>query len=148
MTQVKVHIHIAAPAERVWEVVMDPQRFDDWVTIHRRVHKADDGPPRPGMRMEQTLCLRGANFKVKWELAAVRPGRHAEWLGRGPMHSYARTVYDLQDDGDGGTDFYYSNEFKAPGGPLGAAASRVLVGGLPEREANASLHKLKQLLES
>ena len=30
---------------------------------------------------------------------------------------------------------HYTNEFKAPGG-LGAAASRVLVGGLPEREAN------------
>ncbi len=63
------------------------------------------------------------------------------------MGSHARTAYVLEPDGDGGTRFHYENEFKAPGGPLGAAASRVLVGGLPEREAKASLQKLKALLE-
>jgi hypothetical protein len=49
---------------------------------------------------------------------------------------------------DGGrTKFEYENEFKAPGGILGAAASRVIVGGVPEREANRSLQNLKALLE-
>jgi uncharacterized protein YndB with AHSA1/START domain len=147
VTEVKVDIDIAAPPERVWEVVMNPAHFGDWVTIHRKVDKADPGPPHKGARMEQTLCLRGANFKVKWTLAACDAPRHAAWEGRGPMHSHARTVYDLTSDGNGGTRFHYTNEFKAPGGPLGAAASRVLVGGLPEREAERSLQQLKALLE-
>jgi uncharacterized membrane protein len=47
----------------------------------------------------------------------------------------------------GGTRFEYENEFKAPGGFLGAAASRMLIGGVPEREARQSLEKLKNLLE-
>jgi uncharacterized protein YndB with AHSA1/START domain len=148
MTQVTVDITIDAPPEKVWEVVMDPKRFGDWVTIHRKVHKVDGGPPREGMQMQQTLCLRGANFKVNWELAECDGPRHATWEGRGPMHSHARTVYDLAPDGNGGTRFHYTNEFKAPGGPFGAAASRVLVGGLPEREAMKSLDQLKKLLES
>ena len=148
MSEVKVQIDIDAPPEQVWEVVMDPHRLDEWVTIHRKIHSADGGPPHEGAKMEQTLCLRGANFKVKWHLAECNGPHHAAWEGRGPMHSNARTVYDLKDDGNGGTRFHYTNEFKAPGGPLGAAASRVLVGGLPEREANASLQKLKALLES
>ncbi len=97
--------------------------------------------------MEQTLCLRGASFKVKWRLAEVEDDRRAVWEGTGPMRSYARTEYDITADGNGGTRFHYLNEFKAPGGPLGAAASRVLVGGLPEREAERSLQKLKRLLE-
>jgi carbon monoxide dehydrogenase subunit G len=147
MSEVKAGIRIDAPPEDVWKVVMDPNRFDEWVTIHRRVDKADPGPPREGMRMDQTLCLRGANFKVKWELAECDGPRHAAWEGRGPLHSHARTVYDLADDGNGGTDFHYTNEFRAPGGPLGAAASRVVVGGLPEREAHRSLEQLKRLLE-
>ena len=46
-----------------------------------------------------------------------------------------------------GTHFEYENEFKAPGGMLGAAAQRVLVGGQPEREAKRSLQQLKALLE-
>ena len=48
---------------------------------------------------------------------------------------------------DGGTRFDYENEFNPPLGPLGAAASRALVGGLPQREANATLQRLKALIE-
>jgi uncharacterized membrane protein len=50
-------------------------------------------------------------------------------------------------DGDR-TRFDYENEFKAPGGILGAAASRVIVGGVPQREANRSLQRLKALIET
>ena len=147
MSKVVEDIEIAASPEQVWDVVMDSGRFGDWVTIHRRINKSDSGPPREGMKMEQTLCLRGANFKVKWHLAECRDGECAVWEGRGPMMSHARTAYVLEPTQDGGTHFHYENEFKAPAGPLGAAASRVIVGGLPEREARASLQKLKALLE-
>ena len=34
-----------------------------------------------------------------------------------------------------------------PGGIVGAAASRMLIGGVPEREAMRSLQRLKALLE-
>jgi hypothetical protein len=99
--------------------------------------------------MDQTLCLRGANFKVHWTLTeASRPTR-ATWEGRGPAHSYARTSYRLTArDGGGATQFDYENEFKAPGGFVGAAASRALMGGVPQREANRSLQRLKALIES
>lgn len=143
---VHAEITIEAPPEKVFETVLDADRLDEWVTIHRKVNSVDSGPPREGMKMEQTLCLRGTKFKVEWELTEYDNCR-ATWEGRGPMGSHARTAYVLEPDGNGGTRFLYENEFKAPGGPLGAAASRVLVGGLPEREARASLQKLKTLLE-
>jgi carbon monoxide dehydrogenase subunit G len=141
-------IEIHAPPEKVWEVVMDPDRFGEWVTIHRKVNSADPGPPREGMKMEQTLCLRGASFKVKWTLEECADGTRAVWEGMGPMRSHARTEYVIRPNDDGGTRFHYVNEFKAPGGILGSTASRVLVGGLPEREARKSLERLKGLLEN
>ena len=150
MTLVTASIDIAAPRERVFSMMLDPTRLDEWVTIHRRVNRADGGPLREGYEMEQTLHLRGANFKVRWTLTELQPNAHATWEGRGPAHSYARTSYSLSDagaDGDG-THFEYENEFKPPGGVLGAAASRVLVGGMPQREANRSLQQLKALLEN
>jgi uncharacterized membrane protein len=147
MTLVTASIDIDAPRERVFQTVLDPSRLNEWVTIHRRVNDVDDGRPREGYGMEQTLCLRGANFKVKWKITEYRPGKHVTWEGQGPAHSYARTAYSVSDrDGDR-THFEYENEFKAPGGFLGAAASKVVVGGVPQREANKSLRQLKALLE-
>jgi uncharacterized membrane protein len=148
VTLVTASIEIDAPREKVYDLVLDPSRLDEWVTIHRRVNSRDAGRPREGYEMNQTLCLRGANFKVSWTLTeADRPDR-ATWEGHGPAHSYARTSYALADvDGDR-TRFDYENEFKAPGGFLGAAASRMLIGGVPEREAERSLQRLKALLES
>lgn len=145
---VRVDITIDAPPEKVWKMVLDPDRLDEWVTIVKKVESADSGPPREGMKMQQTLVLRGAPFKVKWELTECRENEFVRWEGRGPARSVAVTEYTLTQNDDGGTDFHYVNEFKAPGGPLGKAASKALVGGIPEREANASLQKLKGLLEN
>ena len=146
MTLVTASIHIDAPPERVYDAMLDPDRLPQWVTIHRGVNRADDGAPREGFEMEQTLCLRGASFKVRWTLTeAERPDR-ATWEGRGPAHSYARTSYRLAAR-DGGTRFDYENEFRVPGGIVGATASRALMGGVPQREANRSLQRLKALLE-
>ena len=147
MTLVKASIEIDAPREKVYDLALDPARLDEWVTIHRRVNSRDAGPPREGYEMNQTLHLRGANFKVSWTLTeADRPDR-ATWEGRGPAHSYARTSYDLRALDGGRTRFEYENEFTAPGGFLGAAASRMLIGGVPEREAKRSLERLRALLE-
>jgi uncharacterized membrane protein len=147
VTLVTASIEIDASREEVYDLALDPARLNEWVTIHRRVNSRDDGPPREGFEMDQTLHLRGANFHVRWKLTeAERPGR-ATWEGRGPAHSYARTSYGLRELDGGRTRFVYENEFKAPGGFLGAAASRMLIGGVPQREANRSLQQLKALLE-
>lgn len=144
---VTTQIDIAAPPEEVWAVIMDPGRLKDWVTIHRKLGRVSDRPLEPGSKLDQTLHLRGANFKVHWEVAEYREPTLARWEGRGPARSQAVTEYRLEPDGNGGTHFDYRNEFKAPLGPLGSVASRALVGGVPEREANRSLAKLKALVE-
>ena len=144
---VTADITINAPKKDVWEACMDADRLEEWVTIHKKLESSDSGPPRVGMKMKQSLVLRGATFKVSWELTECVDHSCAIWEGRGPIRSYARTEYHLCENADGGTDFHYVNEFKAPGGPFGKAASRALVGGLPQREADRSLAQLKKLLE-
>src|SRR3954467_9784385 len=95
MSEVEASIDIAAPPEAVWAAAMDPERLADWVTIHRRLHDHSGGRLRRGYEMEQTLHLRGVNFKVHWELVQCDAGRHAEWHGRGPARSHAETEYRL-----------------------------------------------------
>ena len=148
MSTVEATTRIDAPIDRVWDTVMDPSRLKDWVTIHRDVRDVSSQPLAQGSTMEQVLCLRGVNFHVHWQLVDVTPPHRAQWEGRGPAHSRATIRYELQDEGNGATEFKYTNEFRAPGGMLGNVASRVIVGGVSEREANSSLARLKALLES
>jgi carbon monoxide dehydrogenase subunit G len=147
MSEVHATIEIAAPPQQVWDTVMDPRQLQQWVTIHHRLRNAPPpGPAHEGDRFEQTLSLHGVHFRVRWELDTCREPIHAHWLGHGPARSHAEIEYRLA-AADGGTQFDYRNEFRPPLGPLGSLASRALVRGLPQREADASLARLKALVE-
>jgi uncharacterized membrane protein len=147
MSTVSAKIEINAPIERVWETIMDPHRLGEWVTIHKSVSDVSDNPLRRGSTMDQAMHVRGVTFRVHWTLMAVDSPRHAEWEGGGPAHSTAIIRYELSRDDADHTTFQYTNEFHPPGGRLGNAASRMIVGATSEREANNSLSRLKALLE-
>jgi uncharacterized membrane protein len=148
MSLVHVKITIDAPIERVWDTVMDPQRLDEWVTIHRTVRNVSERPFEQGATMDQVMQLRGFSFQVHWTLVKMEAPTLAEWDGRGPAYSRASIRYQLA-AGDGETtDFDYTNEFTPPGGRLGHIASRMIVGAASEREAHNSLTRLKALIEN
>jgi uncharacterized protein YndB with AHSA1/START domain len=147
MSLVHVKTRIEAPIEKVFETVMDPHRLGEWVTIHRAVSDVSGEPLRKGSSMEQTMRMRGLSFTVHWTLVDLNQPTHAEWDGRGPAHSRARIRYELTADGDSATEFEYFNDFSPPGGHLGNMASRLIIGAASEREAHASLQRLKALLE-
>lgn len=141
MSEVNTSIEIAAPIEAVWDLVMDAERLEDWVTIHRELVSFTP------TTMKQVMTIRGAPFTVEWTLSESRPPHYAFWKGRGPAGSKAEIEYHFTETRNG-TRFDYRNSFTAPGGVLGAVASRALVGNTPDREAAASLQQLKSLLET
>jgi uncharacterized protein YndB with AHSA1/START domain len=141
MSLVTASIRLTAAPAQVWRLIMDPSSLERWVTIHRKLVHADDGPPRIGYRMDQQIQLRGVHLEVHWKLIDCRPCELAVWEGRGPARSHARSEYVLTPE-DGGTRFDYRNEFRPPLGPVGALVSRALVGGIPEREAKRTLDRL------
>jgi uncharacterized protein YndB with AHSA1/START domain len=148
MSVIHVKITIDAPIQEVWEIVMDPRRLEEWVTIHRALRNVSAEPLEEGAKMEQVLHMRGVSFPVRWTLVEMHPPTFAEWEGRGPAHSRAQIRYQLSRNDEDGTEFDYTNEFTAPGGRLGNLASRVIVGAASEREAHNSLTRLKELLEN
>ncbi len=141
MSEVTTSIEIAAPIQAVWDLVMDAERLEDWVTIHRELVSSTP------TTMKQVMTLRGAPFTVEWKLKESRPPHYAFWQGRGPAGSKAEIEYHFTESRTG-TRFDYRNAFSAPGGVLGAVASRALMGNAPDREAEASLQQLKTLLEA
>lgn len=137
-------IDLAASPEEVWGVVMDPCRLRDWVTIHRSA----DGEPGElldlGASFCQTLAVAGRPFTVTWTVTDLERPRRAVWEGSGPAGSRASVRYDLERH-NSVTRFGYENDFKLPGGVLGAVAGRVIGRPAFEREAEKSLKNLSRL---
>jgi carbon monoxide dehydrogenase subunit G len=134
----------AAPAE-LFDVVTNPRRLADWVTIHEELVKAPAGALRKGSKLTQKLKLAGRCFTVEWTVVESERPRKVVWKGRGPVHSEASVTYELEPNG-GGTRFSYRNDYQLPGGPIGRIAGP-LVTRVTKRELEASLERLRKLVE-
>ena len=143
--RVERSIQIDAPAEDVYEVVMDPSRLGDWVTIHHHLEDAPNGRLKKGSKLTQCLRLAGKKFKVRWTVVENDPCRRVVWEGRGPVGSHAHIEYGFSSE-NGATDFSYVNEYDLPGGPLGRIAGRT-VARVTQKELEGSLQRLKSLVE-
>jgi len=146
MIKVERETKMKAPPQEVYDVVMDPQRLEDWVTIHHHLVDAPSGTLEKGSKLTQCLKLAGRKFKVRWTVVENSPCERVVWEGKGPMRSHARAVYELSPDDDGGTKFSYRNEYDLPGGPLGRMAGAA-VKRVTSRELDGSLKRLKKLVE-
>ena len=147
MAKLERTIEIDAPPEEVYDVLTDPNCLGEWVTIQEELEEAPEGRDlKPGDTLRQRMKVAGKRFKLSWRvIEAERPSR-VVWEGEGPMGSKAKAVYELAENGDGGTSFSYMNQYDLPGGFAGKLAGRAVVkasGG----EADKSLERLKALVE-
>lgn len=143
--KVERSIEIAAPPEAIYDVVMDPARLADWVTVHQELVDAPSGVLDEGDELAQKLKVAGQSFKVEWTVSKAERPRDVEWEGRGPMGTKARVSYDLEGKGEG-TLFNYVNEYELPGGPLGRLGAKAFE-RTAGKEADRTLEKLKGLVE-
>jgi len=143
---VSQRVEIAAPIDRVWDLVMDPHRLGDWVTIHREVFDVPAGELERGARFGQRMKLKGVPLEVRWTIAEWSAPSSALWLGEAAAGAKARISYELTEH-DGVTTFDYGNEFELPGGKIGKLAGQAFNAMSGDREAERSLARLKELLE-
>jgi len=142
--KVERSMQLNADPQAVRELVMDPDRLGDWVSIHQHLEDSPNGQLRKGSELTQCLKLAGQRFRVTWKVTENTPEK-VVWEGKGPVRSRARVVYEFEAK-DGGTCFNYMNEYNLPGGPVGRMAGpavRRVTGG----ELDKSLKNLKGLFE-
>jgi uncharacterized protein YndB with AHSA1/START domain len=146
MTKLEREIEIDASRERVYEVLTDPRCLGEWVTIQDELEEAPDGDLTEGDTLRQRMKVAGQRFRLSWTVVeADRPSR-VVWEGKGPMHSKAKAVYELDENGNGGTTFSYMNQYDLPGGPAGKLAGAAIKKA-SSREADRTLQRLKALVE-
>lgn len=143
---VKQSIEIEAPIERVWKLVMDPDRLGEWVSIHEEAFDVPAGELETGSTFGQRMKLKGVPLKVHWEVVECEAPRRARWRGKAAAGAKARIAYDLTER-EGATVFDYENEFDLPAGKVGKVAARAFNAMSGDREARKSLRRLQELLE-
>ena len=87
--RVERSIEIGAPPEKVYDLIMDPSRLEDWVSIHHRLEDAPSGQLKEGSKITQWLKLSGRKFKVRWTVVENDPCKRVVWEGMGPITSHA-----------------------------------------------------------
>ena len=142
--RVERETRINAPPDAVYDLVMDPGRLGDWVTIHDGFKEPPPGVLEKGSGLVQRLKVAGRGFTVRWTVTEAKRPKRVRWEGRGPAGTKAQVAYSFAADGDG-TLFTYLNEYELPGGPAGMLAGRA-VSGAAAREVERSLERLRELL--
>ena len=78
----RIAIDIAAPAEIVWSVIADGERWHEWTPSVTSIKLLGEGPLRVGMR----AIVRQPKFPpALWTVIELEPGRRFTWRSGAPL---------------------------------------------------------------
>lgn len=138
--RVETTVDIDAPAERVWEVMADVERWPEWTASVVRAERLDDGPLRLGSRAR----LKQPRFPpVLWEVTELEPGRSFAWTAKNVgLTSVGR--HRVVARRDGGATVTLTLEQEGPLAPLLA----LLTAKLTRRYVDTEAQGLKRRCEA
>jgi len=141
MPVVSISAELAAAPERVWALVSDLSRYDEWNTDHAGF---PDGIPElaPGATYREDLRILGTPGQVTWTVTEVDAPNRLTLDGAGPMGVTLGQVLSLSASGDGTTVTLKASFDGGPvAGPMGMA-----IACAGEKAAAESLRKLGTLV--
>lgn len=81
MTDFAIAVEIAAPPDRVWEVMSDIERWAEWTPTVTRIDRLDPGPLAAGQRAR---ILQPRLPAAVWRITRLEPRRSFTWETRSP----------------------------------------------------------------
>ena len=90
---------IPASAERIWQVLADPDSYAHWVVGSDTIRDADPGWPQPGTRIHHRVGVGPLKINDNTEVVEAAPPRHLALQARARPLGSARVVLDLAEEG-------------------------------------------------
>jgi hypothetical protein len=111
MPKISVSASVPAPADKVWTIITDFDRFGEWNTIHTAFPDGGPADLAVGVEFTEKMTLMGIPADVAWTVTEVEAGRSFKLEGKGPMGVSLGQRYALVGGGEG-TMVTLENEFK------------------------------------
>src|ERR1700720_2507994 len=122
MPEVSVSGSVAAPADAVWALITDFDRFDEWNVIHTGFPGGGPAELVVGAKYSEKMAMLGMPADVNWTVTELEAGRSYRLKGKGPMGISVTHGYVLTDGSDG-TLVTVEYEFK--GAAVNVMAARI-----------------------
>jgi uncharacterized membrane protein len=141
--RVEQSIEIAAPRERIWELVSEPKRYSEFMS--GSTWKPVEGEPTSGPRARFWLTVQAGSTDLGGVIEVVEwePPHVLAWTNVSGIDNRGRWI--LRDRGEA-TEVTMRFSYQVPGGILALIASR-LSAPILRRDVRASLEALKDVIE-
>jgi uncharacterized membrane protein len=139
-------IEITAPAEQVFDLLIDLDRLPQWATIVVRTEEAPQRPLRAGDTFRQRIHVARRKLDTEWRVLEIERPRHVLYEATGPGESCLRMRQTVEVT-PMGSQVALDIDYRLPGGSLVQALDRILFERQNEHEAERSLQNLKRLVE-
>jgi len=146
MPKVRSEIEIGAPPERVWEVLIDPERLPQYNVTIVEVSDATGPLDQVGSTYQAVTKVYGRRIEGRWEVTEVTPLRRTVQRGSGAGGASAIVDGTIEPSGDG-TRAAVEVEYQLPAGFLGEVANKLFIERAVERDVRHTMENLMALVE-
>jgi uncharacterized membrane protein len=131
---------VNAPAERVWKLFVDVERWSEITpTTIREIRRLDDGPFQVG---SEAVVRQPRLPKARWRVTAIDPGLSFTWENATPGVTVVAR-HSVQPTGDGTAVITLSLRTEGPlAGPVGA-----LTGGMTKKAITTEMESFRRVAE-
>ena len=148
MSRITRNVDIAAPVERVWDLLENVRRLPEYSASTQEVRDAPERLTAVGQEYVQVGRLLGVKLASRWRVAALEPGRLLSNVGTiapGVCYTLTQRLEPLPGDR---TRLWIEIDYTVPGGRLGRLAARAGAEQRAAREAQEVLDGIRATAEA
>jgi len=146
MTHVRHQLHIDAPIEHAFDLLLDAKRWPEWMSGGMEVKEITGPLDIVGSKVREASSFLGRKMESISEIVEVERPHLLKMAGESAGGKYHSTIRFTE--AGSGTDAEMESEYELPAGFLGHIADRLFIERTMEREMRHNAENFKALAEA